>query len=64
MMAVGMGAVLFEATASMWMALLAVASYAGFFLALLCVRECMNLRRRLDALQVLLLREIDKNKAL
>ena len=45
-----------------WLAALSAMAYAGFAVALTCARECISLRRRVDALQTLLQQEIDKNR--
>ncbi|WP_047248850.1 hypothetical protein [Chromobacterium subtsugae] len=45
-----------------WLTALSAMAYAGFIVALTCARECISLRRRVDALQTLLQQALDQEK--
>ncbi|AVG14499.1 hypothetical protein CFN79_00650 [Chromobacterium vaccinii] len=60
--AVCLGGVVFLQTGSKWMPLLTVAAVCGYVFALAALAECISLRRRVDALQVLLQQAIDRDK--
>ncbi|WP_047243297.1 hypothetical protein [Chromobacterium subtsugae] len=59
--AASIGAVVFLQSGA-WMALLAVTAIAGYLFAVSALRECISLRRRVDALQTLLQQALDQEK--